>query len=79
MAMVQLKCPETGKAADIRSVETAPEAFNFAAWMTEIPCPHCGVGHRWTSSDYVQAMLTLRDSPDASRILVDGGSATALP
>jgi endogenous inhibitor of DNA gyrase (YacG/DUF329 family) len=79
MAMVQLKCPETGKPVDIRNVETAPEVFNLAMHIREIPCPHCGEGHTWTSSEYVRAMMTLRDSPDASRILVDGESATALP
>jgi endogenous inhibitor of DNA gyrase (YacG/DUF329 family) len=84
MAMVQLKCPEAGEPIDVRDV--APEhallPMAAVAWGTEVPCPHCGKGHLWTSSHMGQAMIALRDTPDATRVLVettqDGPSATAL-
>src|SRR6266480_3855899 len=45
---------------------------------TEIPCPHCGKNHLWTSGDLGLAMRALHDSPEGSRVLVEAGSATAL-
>jgi hypothetical protein len=42
-------------------------------------CPHCGEEHSWTSGHLGLAMQTLHSSPDATRVLVDGGAATALP
>ena len=53
-------------------------AYDAAAWGTEIPCPHCGETHLWTSSAWIRALETLRESPDAARVLVDGDSITAL-
>ena len=85
MAMVQLKCPETGKPIDIRDVspELALLPENAAMHITEIPCPHCGMGHIWTSSHMSHAMIVLRHRPDAPRVLVEKTpeaiSATALP
>jgi hypothetical protein len=78
--MVQLKCPETGKPVDIR--DASPKAAgwprNLALGGTEIPCPHCSESHIWTTSHWWIAMDALLESPDATRILVDGASATAL-
>jgi hypothetical protein len=76
--MVQLMCPETGKPLDIGDVP--PGAFQAAVLSsTEIPCPHCGKNHLWTSGHLGVAMQALHDSPKASHVLVEGGSATALP
>jgi hypothetical protein len=78
MAMVQLECPETGDPVDVGDVP--PEAFQAAVIsVTEIPCPHCGGKHLWSSGHLGLAMRALHDSPGASRVLVDGGSATAFP
>src|SRR4051812_41362303 len=50
MAIVQLTCPETGKPVDI--LEVPAGAFQAAVLSsTEIPCPHCGKTHLWTSGD----------------------------
>jgi len=77
MAKVQLTCPETGKPVDI--LEVPAGAFQAAVLSsTEIPCPHCGKNHLWTSGDLGLAMRALHDSPEASRVLVEAGSATAL-
>jgi hypothetical protein len=77
MAMAQLTCPETGKPVDI--LEVPAGAFQAAVLSsTEIPCPHCGKNHLWTSGDLGLAMRALHDSPEASRVLVEAGSATAL-
>lgn len=76
MAMVQLVCLETP--VDIGDVP--PGAFQAAVLsVTEISCPHCGGNHLWTSGQLGLAMRALRGSPEASRVLVEGGSATALP
>ena len=85
MAMVQLKCPETGKPIDIG--DAPPERANMptaAVHSTrEVPCPHCAKRHIWSSSHMGHAMIALSDSPDATRVLVeatqDGITATALP
>jgi endogenous inhibitor of DNA gyrase (YacG/DUF329 family) len=87
MAMVQLECPETGKPIDIGDVppERAHLPMALVMKVEEVPCPHCGKGHRWSSSHVSQAMIVLRDSPAATRILVhqaeaqDGQWAVALP
>jgi hypothetical protein len=72
MARVQLTCPETGKPVDI--LEVPAGAFQAAVLSsTEIPCPHSGKNHRWTSGDLGLAMRALHDSPEASRVLVEGG------
>jgi endogenous inhibitor of DNA gyrase (YacG/DUF329 family) len=82
--MVQLKCPETGKPMDIRDVppEQASLAMATVHASREIPCPHCGMGHIWTSSHMAHAMIALSETPDATRVLVEataeGISATAL-
>jgi endogenous inhibitor of DNA gyrase (YacG/DUF329 family) len=84
MAMVQVKCPETGKPIDIGDVppEYADVPMATVATIREIRCPQCGKGHIWSSAHVGQAMIALRDSPDATRVLVDatqdGPSATAL-
>ncbi len=77
--MLQLKCPETGKPVGIQETppETAFVPMTLATHIREIPCPYCGEGHMWTSSHLSLAMQTLRDSPGATRVLVDGGSAAA--
>lgn len=81
MAMLQLKCPETGKPVDLHDVpaEEALLPIGGAAKVWRIPCPYCGGSHTWTSSGFAMAMGALRDSPDAARVLVGDGSATALP
>jgi hypothetical protein len=77
MAIVQLTCPETGKPVDI--LEVPAGAFQAAVLSsTEIPCPHCGKNHLWTSGDLGLAMRAPHDSPEASRVLVEAGSAMAL-
>lgn len=76
--MVQLICPEPGKPVDV--VDVPPGAFQAAVLsVTEIRCPHCGKNHLWGSGPLGLAMRALHDSPQASRIIVEGGSATALP
>src|SRR5436190_22560334 len=68
---------ENGKPVDI--LEVPVRAFQAAVLSsTEIPCPHCGKNHLWTSGDLGLAMRALHDSPEASRVLVEAGSATAL-
>ena len=84
MAMVQLKCPEKGKPIDVRDVspEHADLPTALSDTVREIPCPHCGTGHIWSSSHMSHAMIALRDTPDATRALVEntpeGISAAAL-
>lgn len=76
--MVQLICSATGKPVDV--VDVPPGAFQAAVLsVTEIRCPHCGKDHLWSSGQLGLAMRALHDSPDAGRVLVEGGSATALP
>jgi len=76
--MVQLKCPETGKLVDLGDV--APEAhIALSLWSRPVACPHCGKEHSWTSGQLGLAIETLRRSPKATRVLVEDGSATALP
>ena len=82
MAMVQLKCPETGEPVDIQDVSpriALLRRHNLALWVRRIPCPHCGDTHPWSSGDQVRALESLADSPEATRVLVEGESATALP
>jgi hypothetical protein len=76
--MVQLKCPETVKLVDLGDVP--PEAhLARSLWSRPVACPHCGKKHSWTSWQLGLAMETLRRSPEATRVLVEDGSATALP
>ena len=78
MAMVQLKCPETGKLVNIGDVP--PEAgIALSLWSRPVACPHCGKEHPWSSGHFALAMKTLHNSPDATRVVVEGDSATALP
>lgn len=85
MTMVQLKCPETGRAIDIGDVEPRVAHMPMTAdlRMSTVACPHCGEHHRWGSPHWGNAMIALRDRPDATRVLVEGTpegiSATALP
>ena len=82
MAIVQIKCPETGKSVD---VETQQPGWGHKAhgFSKPIPCPHCGMEHAWTSHDRALAVEALEACPEASRVLVYGEhgsrSATALP
>jgi hypothetical protein len=84
-AMGQLKGPATGQPIDIRDVppEHADMPVALVLQVREITCPHCGKGHIWSSSHMGQAMIALRDSPDATHVLVeatqDDITATALP
>jgi hypothetical protein len=76
--MVQLMCPETAKPVD--NGDVPPGAVQAAVLsVRDIPCPHCGKNHLWSSGHLGLAMRALHDSPEASRVLVEGGSATALP
>ena len=76
--MVQLICPETGKPVDV--VDVPPGAFQAAVLsVTEIRCPHCGKNHQWGSGPLGLAMRALQNSPEASRVIVKHGSATAFP
>lgn len=78
MALLQLKCPETGKLVEIADVP--PEAhIALSLWSRPIACPHCGTEHPWTSGQLARAMKALHDSPGAARVLVEGDSATAVP
>ena len=52
---------------------------NFSFQMERISCPHCGDTHPWSSADWSNACDALCDSPDATRVLVDGQSATTFP
>ena len=82
MAMLQLKCPNTGEPVDVG--ECSPDAvMALALWSTTLACPHCGEDHPWTSGHVGIAMQALQRSPDASRVLVDhdgqdGAFATAI-
>jgi hypothetical protein len=77
MATVQLKCPETGKSIEMGDL--APDAaIATYAGVRPVPCPHCGKDHPWSTNHLGLAMQALQGSPEASRILVDGESATAL-
>jgi endogenous inhibitor of DNA gyrase (YacG/DUF329 family) len=79
MAMLQLKCPETGEPVDVHDVSprlALLRRHTAALWVRRIPCPHCGNTHSWSSGDEVLAMETLADSPDATRVLVEGESVS---
>jgi hypothetical protein len=82
VAMVQLKCPESGEAIDIFEYRSGM-GITADLFSRPIPCPHCGENHTWTSGYRGQAIQALQRSPHASRVLVettqDGFSATALP
>lgn len=82
VAMVQLRCPETGKAIDIFEYRSG-SGITADIFSTTIPCPHCGESHTWTSWYRGEAIMALQRSPHASRVVVetteDGYSATALP
>jgi hypothetical protein len=82
VAMVQLKCPETGKAIDMFEYRSGM-GITADSFSRSIPCPHCGENHTWTSGYRGQAIMALQRSPHASRVLVettqDGFAATALP
>ena len=84
MALLQLKCETTGKFIDIQEVplpEVSPQlgvlVHPAVAWGEEIPCPHCGETHLWTSSQWVQALEMLHESPNATRLVIDGGHVSA--
>jgi hypothetical protein len=83
MAVLQLNCPETGKSLDVVRGALPNGIVPLALFSREIPCPHCGETHIWTSGHLALAIQTLHDSPDATRVLVDqtkdGLSAIALP
>jgi hypothetical protein len=71
MAMLQLKCPETGKPVDIR--EHQPDwGVKAHGFSRLVPCPHCGKSHAWTSHDEGLAHDALQHSPDTTRVLVEG-------
>ena len=82
VAMVQLKCPKTGKPIDMLEYMSG---MGIAAVIFSRPvqCPHCGENHTWTSWYLGEAIMALQRSPQASRVVVeatqDGFSATALP
>jgi hypothetical protein len=58
--MVQLRCPETGKPMDLGDVP--PDAVLAAVlYSKEIPCPHCGKAHPWTS--WHDALVLKRSRP----------------
>jgi hypothetical protein len=82
VAMVQLKCPEIGKAIDIFEYRSGM-GITADLFSGPIACPHCGENHTWTNGYRGQAIQALERSPRASRVLVeatqDGFSATALP
>jgi hypothetical protein len=82
VALVQLKCPETGEPIDVwRHRVGAP--ITADAFSRMIPCPHCSGSHQWTSGDRGLAAMALQGSPDSTRVLVEytpeGSVATALP
>jgi len=75
---VQLMCPETGEPVDIE--ETSPNAMRKAhGFWSQVSCPHCGKSHTWSSHLQSLAQEALNASPEATRVRVDGDSATALP
>jgi hypothetical protein len=82
VAMLQLKCPKTGRPVDIG--EYSPDGVvALAVWSRPLACPHCGEDHPWTSGHLGIAMQALHRSPGASRVLVDhdgrdGAFATAI-
>lgn len=82
VAMVQLKCSETGEAIDIFEYRSGM-GITLDLFSRRIPCPHCGGSHTWTSGHRGEAITALQHSPQATRVLVettpDGISATALP
>lgn len=82
VAMVQLKCPKTGKPIDMLEYMSG---MGIAAVIFSRPvqCPPCDESHTWTSWYLGEAIMALQRSPHASRVVVetteDGYSATALP
>lgn len=82
VAMVQLKCPETGKPIDIYEYRS-PGITHANIFSRQVSCPHCGEPHTWTSWYLGEAIMALQRAPDATRVLVeateDGYTATALP
>ena len=71
MAIVQIKCPETGEPVDVWRYQ--PGGMVTADRFSRlVPCPHCGNEHAWTSHDRGLAARALESSPEASRVLVDG-------
>lgn len=78
MAMLQLKCPETGKLVALGDVQPGAN-IALSLWSRPVACPHCGENHPWSSGHLALAMKALHDSPDATRVLLEDGSATALP
>lgn len=53
MAMLQIKCPKTGKPVDT-GVDVAASAYKWVQ-MSEnaVGCPHCGKVHTWGKSDVI--------------------------
>jgi hypothetical protein len=77
MAMLQLRCPETEKPVELGDVP--PDAkIALSLWSREVPCPHCGRTHVWTSGHLGLAMQALHTSPHATRVVIDGDRASAL-
>lgn len=82
VAMVQLRCPKTGKSIDIYEYRS-PGFTTADIFSRPIVCPHCGEDHMWTSWYRGEPMMALQRSPHATRVIVettqDGYSATAFP
>jgi hypothetical protein len=77
MAIVQITCPATGEPVDV--MELRPNSpVHLDLFSKLVPCPHCGGRHTWTSGMRGLAYRTVNASPEASRVLVEGDSATAL-
>jgi endogenous inhibitor of DNA gyrase (YacG/DUF329 family) len=82
MAIVQLKCPETGKPVDVWEYRPG-DLVTADLFSRLIPCPHCGQNDQWTSSERGLAAQSIERSPRPTRVLVErtqeGSSATVLP
>jgi len=50
MAIVQIKCPETGKPVDVWRYQRGG-IVQANIFQKLVSCPHCGKEHPWSSHD----------------------------
>ena len=78
MAMLQLKCPETGKPVDLRKISPderiSPLWFRMGLSLSSLR-QEAQVEQRASATSHANAPLLA----EATRVLLDDGSATAIP
>ena len=76
MAMLQLKCPDTGRPVDLR--DAPPDANIALSASSRRSRVFTAAGkNRWTSGHLGLAIQALYASPDVTRVLIDGEYASA--